>query len=391
VAADVGVATNAVDLDFWISQPDNLYNYQQLGAAGSGTVNVYSGGSVTSVSAMDYLSQTDRTIAPYTFAGFSAENPSDVSLLGYGYGGGPYTPDFEIGVPIAQTGCVAPDGTVPFTYLRIPVSAPLTYTPGTDSLYGSGKLTFKAGTFSYTAIQDLAFGGAGATTYKTPFNNSYCIQSFDGYAIQTAPAHPSDGETDSMAIYLGPTGTMVGTITISLQQQDGTYAINRASLVGVVQAHSPIDLTQVTQGTYKGFNLQPQSGSPANPAYFGATSDWITVPVFEPAAGSLVGGFESPYNILFTNPPPQVTGNILITFGTQDSSNPGLFPGAELTELDPFMTCPAAQQSTGSDGNTYCTFPVVALIEQSYGKFVIFLAGPEPTTGQSLFYALVQE
>jgi hypothetical protein len=392
VTADVGVATNAVDLDLWISHQSNNYNYQQLGAAGTGTVNVYSGGIFTDVSDVDYLAETDRTLAAYTFAGFAAENKSDVSLLAYGYGGGPYTPDFEIGVPVAQNGCVAPSGTVPFTFLRIPVSTPLAYTPGTDSLYGSGKLTYKKGAFSYSGIQEFAIGGGSATSYTVPFADSYCVQSFDGYAIEAASTNPSASEQENMAIYLGPTGTIVGTVNISLVQPDGTFAsAGRASLVGVVQASSQIDMSKASQGTYKGFNLQPQSGTPANPAYFGTPSTWITSPVFTQTSGSLVGGFESPYNVVFSNPPPQVTGNILITFGAQDSGNPGLFPSAQLTEPDPSSMCPPAQQSTGSDGNTYCTFPVVALIEQSYSKYVVFIAGPEPTTGQSLFYALVQD
>lgn len=392
VAADIGVATNAVDLDLTISSQNNSYSYQQLGAAGSGTANAISGGIFTAVSDVDYLSETDRTLAPYTFAGFAEENQSDVSLLAYGYGGGPYTPDFQIGVPVAQDGCIAPDGTVSFSFLRVPVAAPLTYTVGSDSLYGSGKLTYKNGAFSFSSTQESAIGGAAVANYKTPFANANCIQSFDGYAIQTTPTHPSDSETDNMVLYLGPTGTFVGTINMSFLQQDGTYSIGgRTALVGIVQRSQAIDVGKVTQATYKGFNLQPQSASPANPAYFGLTSQWITSPVFPQTGGDLVGGFENPYNLLFTNPPPQVVGNIHLVFGAADSANQGLFPNASLTEPDPSNMCPAAQQSTGSDGNTYCTFPVVALIEQSYSKFAIFIAGPEPTTGQSLFYALVQD
>jgi hypothetical protein len=392
VALDLGVATNTVDLDLWISHQNNSYNYQQLGAAGSGTANAISGGIFTAVSDVDFLSQTDRTLAPYTFAGFAAENPSDVSLLAYGYGGGPYTPDFQIGVPVAQDGCIAPDGTVSFSFLRIPVATPLTYTPATDTLYGSAKLTYKKGAFSFSGIQESAIGGAAAANYKTPFASGNCIQSFDGYAIQTQPTHPSASETDNMVLYLSPTGTFVAIINMSLLQQDGTYANGgRTAFVGVVQSSQSIDLGKVTSGTYKGFNLQPQSASPANPAYFGITSRWVTAPVFQQSGGDLVGGFENPYNVLFTNPPLPVTGNIHILFGAADSTNPALFPNASITEPDPSAMCPVAQQSTGSDGNLYCTFPVVALIEQSYSKSAIFIAGPEPTTGQSLFYALVQD
>jgi len=50
VAGDVGVATNAVDLDLNISHPDGSYNYEQLGAAGAGTGNAISGGIFTAVS-----------------------------------------------------------------------------------------------------------------------------------------------------------------------------------------------------------------------------------------------------------------------------------------------------------------------------------------------------
>jgi hypothetical protein len=391
-APDVGVATNAVDLDLRISHPDNSYNYQQLGAAGSGAANAVSGGIFNNVSGLDYLAQTDTTLAPYTFAGFAVENMSDVSVLDYGYGGGPFTADFEVGVPAAQDGCIAPNGTVSFSLLRVPVATPLIYTPGSDSLYGSGKMTFKEGVFSYSDIQEFSAGGTNAATYATPFANSSCIESFDGYAIQSEATHPTSSEADNMVVYMGPTGTFAGNAYTSFLQTDGTYSIPvRTGFLGVVHSAQPIDLSSVTQGNYKGFNLQPQSGSPGNPAFFGKTSMWVTSPVFEQGGGELVGGVESPFAVLFSNPPPQVTGNTRISFGAADSVESGLFPKAAITEPDPASMCPVAQQSTGSDGQVYCTFPVVALIEKSYGKFVIFIAGPEPTTGQSLFYALVQE
>jgi hypothetical protein len=187
-------------------------------------------------------------------------------------------------------------------------------------------------------------------------------------------------------VYLGATGAIVG--EIELPPSGTTYPL--ADFIGMVQPASPIDLTTVTQGSYKGLYLQPGSGQPSNLAYFGDKSAWITTPVFQQTATSLIGGNEPAINLIY-GPVAAIPGTILIDFGAQDSSHPGLFPSATVNEPDPNDLCPAEQQSSGPNGMTYCTFPVSALIGESYGKYAIFIAGPEPTTSQPLFYALVQD
>jgi hypothetical protein len=156
---------------------------------------------------------------------------------------------------------------------------------------------------------------------------------------------------------------------------------------------TPVSLPAVTAGTYKGFYLNVGfNGGLGDPAYFGTSSGWVTSPVFTQTDSSLVGGFVDGYQWLYSGlPTPAVTGNIMINFGTQDSNHPGMFPSATITEQDLSNLCNVSQQSVGSDGNTYCTFPVVVMVGETYGKYEIFIAGPEPTVGAPLLYALVQD
>lgn len=376
VALDV---SGSVNLALRVSHPDTSYNYQQMTTVGLNSP-VESGGVYTTVS--DLLQMSDTTQTPYIFSGYAAEVEGGLALFEYGYGGGPYTPDFQIGVPVAQSGCLAPKGSVNFNFIQIPVipAGDITYNATTDALYGYGSLGYENGVFSYSNVKQLASAGATASTNTVPFASSYCIQTLAGYGIESPTSAASKG-SESTLVYLGPTGTIVGQSTLGSSQ---------SNFVGAVRPSSPVDLSSVTKASYKGFYIQQGSQQPSNPAYFGSTSPWIATPVFPQTGTSLIGANESPYNLLF-GPVAPIPGIILFDFGIQDSSHPGLFPSATIKEQDGSNLCPPAQQSIGPDGFTYCTFPVAALIAENYGKYAIFIAGPEPTTGFPLFYALVED
>lgn len=368
-----------IDMTFDVSHPDKSYFYQQPGASNS---NVKSGGVFTSLGGFEDLSETDNQFVSYTFAGFSAEIEGGIALLQDAPGGSPG--DMLLAVPEQQKGCLAPNGSVKFNFLHIPVATPLTYTATTDTLYGNADLSYANGVFNYSAVQQLASGGAAASTNTIPFADSDCVSTQEGYGI-LSPQTSTSGSTGSLLVYIGATGPVVGRI-------NGAGATSgNADFIGMVQPSSPIDLTAVTKATYKGFYIEPPgTAQPASPAYFGQKSAWITTPVFKQTATSLIGGNEPVNNLIF-GPVAPIAGNILIDFGAQDSNHPGLFPNATIKEQDLSNLCPAKQQSLGPDGNTYCTFPVAALIGESYQKYAIFIAGPEPTKGAPLFYALVQD
>lgn len=366
-----------------VSQKNATYNYQeQQGVGGSTSI---SGGAISSFGDFEYF--TDTTAAQSGFFGLNAEVPGGVSLFVPAPFAFPQAA-VVVGVTQARIGCLAPDGKVAFNFILAGSPQGPTYNPQTDAVIGSATLGFADGKFSFSGVTQTGVGGSAASTGTIPFADSYCIQALAGYGIQSTSASDPTLGTETVLTYIGDTGALVGSLsydnpTTSLQSSLGW--------AGFVQPGSPIDLSSVTSGTYKGYNYNRSFGYP-DPAYFGATSQWITTPVLTQGSGQLLGGYEDfVSSVSFSTSATQVTGNVLIDFGTQDSSHPGSFPSAKFTEQDPSNLCLPAQQSVGSDGLTYCTFPVAALIGQSYGKNIIFIAGPDPTAQAGLFYALVQE
>ena len=386
--AGIDVAAGGSNWNWRISQPDHSYSYQlQQGVASVGS-GANSGGLFTTTGDFEFLS--DTTNSPYTFSGLNVEIPTGVAIFEPAFGGFPTGP-LAIGVLQQQTGCLAPDGSIQLNFLVIPANVQTLppYKAATSALYGTASLAYNNGTFSYEKVAQFALGGASASAATVPFTDGYCIQAEAGYGIQsTVTSYPGVGE-QSLLTYMGVTGQFVGEINVNAPTGPLSTAVG---VVGMVQPSSAIDLSKVTAATYRGvYDSRSAASQYADPAYFGRKSGYITSPVFTQTGTSLVGGYEDFFSLLFTNPPPRVTGDHLLDFGSQDSSNPGLFPSAKLTEPDPSNLCPSSQQSTGSDGLTYCTFPVVALVGQSYGRYVIYVGGLEPTTGAAMFYALLQD
>jgi hypothetical protein len=380
--AGIDVASgNGGSWNWRISRPDRSYNYQQQqGVLGAGSS---SGGTFTSFGDFEYLA--DNTNAPYTFAGLDAEIDSGVAVFAEAFGGSPLPP-LSVGVLQQGNGCLAPNGSVTINFLVVPYrTAVPPYNPSKDTIYGNTSLSYKDGVFSYSKVSELTVSGANASGFTFPFPDSYCIQGPAGYALQSVAAHGNNG-TQTMLAYLGATGGFVGGINSS----GGGGSVE--GLVGMTEPKAPIDLSAVTAATYKGFyySVSPSVSYP-NPAYFGKKSRWIKPPVFAQTGTSLVGGNVDFNTFIFTNPASRIAASMIVDFGAQDSSHPGLFPSATVEEPDPSNLCKPSQQSTSLDGTTYCTFPVVALIGESYGKYAIFLSGPEPTVGAPLFYALVQD
>lgn len=369
-----------------ISHPDHSYNYQlQQGVSSSGS-SANSGGIFTSLGDLDDLADTINF--PDNFAGFNTEIDSGVAIFQQAFGGFPLGPGFAAGVLQQQTGCLAPNGTVNISFLHTPVlpGPANTYHPLSDTLYGFATLGYSKGVFHYSNVTQTASGGAAASTNTVPFTDSYCTQALAGYGMQSTAVKQS-GTMQDMLAYLGSTGVMVGAI-----QTASASGAGETSMVGMVEPSAPVDLAKVTAGSYRGFYIPiAPSSQNSDPAYFGVKSHWVTAPVFTQSSTSLVGSSEGFYTLLSTLPTPTVTGNMVIDFGAQDANHNGLFPAVNITEPDPTQQCPAAQESTGSDGNLYCTFPAAALIGEAYGKYFIFLAGPEATTKAALFYALIQD
>jgi hypothetical protein len=372
------VGGGAINWQWDISLVNGTYNYQEEQGVGGATTA--SGGTISSFGDFEYL--TDTTALTPGLAGLNVEIPSGVSLFEESYGSFPQN-SLAVGVPQQQAGCLAPDGKVAFDFVVSPNAS--NYLPNTDALYGNATLAFANDTFTFSGVTQSAVTGTAATTSIISFANSYCIQALSGYAIQSTGSSVS-GLRETVLTYVGDTGTLVGAVNDSNLAGTSTGA---TTWVGFIEPGSPLDLSSVTSATYRGFNRTPTY---PDPVYFGSNSPWITTPVFQPGPGQLLGGYEDFINsITFGTSPTQVPGNILLDFGAQDGSHPGSFPAAQFTEQDPSNLCKPAQQSIGSDGLTYCTFPVVALVGESYGKYVVFVSGPDPTIQSGLFYALVQD
>jgi hypothetical protein len=373
----IAVAGTAESWNWYISQPDQTYSYQPQGGAANQANSQLSAGVFSPVGDFEYLA--DDIYYPFGLEGLNVETPSGVSIMEPSFAGNP-SYSIVVGVTLPDSGCLAPNGTVTIDYLQIPGTGSISKTVATDTLYASARLSYQKGTFSYSNVQQFASGGANASTNSIPFVDSYCVQAYAGYGMESTPVPVADSQFRSSLAYLGTSGVLAGAVT----------GPNGGGLVGVVQPSAPIDLSAVTAGTYRGYYDQDAESIYQDPAYFGAASKWVASSVFKQTASSLVGGYVDFYTFEYTYPETPVTGNILINFGAQDSSHPGLFPSASITEPNT-PSCPASKQSIGPDGNTYCTFPVAALIGKSYGKYVLFISGPELTTGYPLFYALVQD
>jgi hypothetical protein len=385
--AGLDVLANGGSWNWFIDSTNHSYNYQAQQGVASAGASVSSGGVFTQVGDFDFLS--DTTSSPYTFAGLNAEISGGVAIFEQAFGGFPTGP-LSIGVVQEQVGCLAPDGDMAINFLVIPGNPQaLPYHASTDALYGNAKLNFQNGTFDYTSVAQFASGGASASTQMIPFSNSYCVQADAGYGIQSGVTKLANGASESELTYLGDTGQLVSEVYVTPANGGLTSGIG---VLALVEPSTAIDLSQVTAGSYRGvYSARSAASQYADPAYFGTKSSFVGSPIFPQTGTSLVGGYEDFFTLLFTNPAPAVPGNVLLDFGTQDASHNGLFPAATLKEQDPSNHCSSSQQSIGPDGLTYCTFPVTVLVGQSYGKFVIYIAGPEPTAGNALFYALVQD
>jgi hypothetical protein len=373
----IAVAGTAESWNWYISQPNQSYSYQPQEGAANQNNSQPSSGVFSPVGDFEYLA--DDLYYPFGLEGLNVEIPTGVSVFEPSFAGNP-SYAIVVGVVLPDGGCLAPKGTVAIDYLQIPGTATVSKTVATDSLYASAGLSYQNGAFSYSKVEQFAIGGEGASTNTIPFVDSYCVQAYAGYGIESPPVPAAGGASNSSLMYLGASGVLAGAIS----------GPNGSGLVGVVQPSAPIDLSAVTAGAYRGYYDQDAESIYQDPAYFGVSSKWVASPVFKQTGSSLVGGYVDFYTFEYTYPETPVSGNILIDFGAQDSAHPGLFPSASITEPNT-PSCPASKLSTGPDGKTYCTFPVAALIGESYGKYVIFISGPELTTGYPLFYALVQD
>jgi hypothetical protein len=314
-----------------------------------------------------------------TVVGFSSEIPSGVVVFNDSYS----TIPSSLGTPRQVNGCIEPSGSVAVDFLALPFSFSAA-TPSTDTLYGNASMSYTKSTFHYMNLQQYAAGGATATTNTVALPDALCTSTVEGNVMES-PADAASSHAPSIAT-LSPTGIL----QVASTPQAGPPAYSGERLLGMVEPKSSVDLASVTQGSYRGRAVDPTGVKSYSLAYFGVASAWITSPVFTQTATSLVGASVSSTSFI-NGTARKRTGNIMIDFGVQDSSHPGLFSKATITEPDSTNACPASLQSTGPDGNTYCTFPVAALIGEHYGKYIIFIVGQEIPKGVPMAYMLIQD
>lgn len=364
---------------YQLSNSNSTFSAQNvsLNTAGGGGQDSFGGIFITNGD-FQVLVPTPNLSSP---VGYSTEIPSGVVVFNEAYSAS--NVPSSIGTPRQVNGCVQPDGSVTVDFLQIP-GAWTTLSPSTDTLYGNTTLSYSNSAFHYTNLQQYAAGGAAATTNTVALPGALCTSTVEGYVMET-PADATSGHAPSIAT-LSPTGIL----QLASTPQTGPPAYSGQRLLGMVEPKSAIDLGNVAQGSYRGRILDPSGVYSYTLAYFGVTSAWITTPVFTQTATSLVGASVSS-NSFANSTAKKRTGNIVIDLGAQDSKHSGLFPQAAITEADPSGLCSASIQSTGSDGNTYCTFPVAALIGQHYGKYAIFITGQEIPRGVPIFYVLMQD
>jgi hypothetical protein len=71
--------------------------------------------------------------------------------------------------------------------------------------------------------------------------------------------------------------------------------------------------------------------------------------------------------------PTTIAGtDITLALGAQNGSQNGLYNLATITIPDPNQVCSGSEAGRDGGGNPTCTFPAVALVAGSQGRFAIF-------------------
>jgi hypothetical protein len=310
--------------------------------------------------------------------GYAAEIPGRAVLL---------EPGSDTAAPvfaIEQDSCFPINGNVRFQYVNMP-SAAQSNSPEYGSIEAQtstdgGSWTFGAqAQYQLPRTMGLLFGASTVQpgTIDTQTSNlgvfpGTCTVSNGQATIAASPnvSSPIPTSNAPTKIVIGPTGFFLEDQSTGAQTQNAPDAF---SLIGVIQPSSALVTSTITAAKYVGFLREAGNGGGAvtQPIGFGQ--------IIAGAGTSITGGtFVDDDITQFQN------SNIVITLGTQDPLNNGLYSLASITVPDPTNVC-FVDPTTGrigvlggvpgvdQFGSQTCTFNGVAVVGNQENKYSIFI------------------
>jgi hypothetical protein len=313
--------------------------------------------------------------------GYALEVQSRMALLRPGDA----TAGLVLSVP--QTTCYDIPYRLRFNYIPMEAGAAYNHT-FTTSNYGSvvASTNSTGASWQYENLQGSIVSGPASFTGSCAVANGQAAMSVSGnslfnlYNNNYSPNYLA-GNTLNTSLAIGSSGVFVSN---QANESSPTPSHNAAGVAGVAEPAIALTTTTVAAGKYLGFITQPVTG--ANSQFAGTTSP-VSFGQTASSGTTMTGGVFPNDDV--TLPP---NANISITLGAQSSTYNGLYPNAAVTMLDPNQNCTTwiNQGNSGSssltvgttaDGYVTCTFPVVAVVGNPEGKYVIFLDAFNYTAG----------
>lgn len=314
------------------------------------------------------------SVGQFVSAGYALAIPGELAM---------FSPASNTTAPIIAAGMSScPVATNAETVLI--VAMPGAYWSATSSAaYGSLQVnsdaTGTAWIFAHQSQSPLV-GAASLPSYPASFSGT-CGQGVAGYSISVLAtvAAPYNNPT----ISISPNGFFTETATgLNLNPTiGGDYA--QQPFVGVVAPSSALNTTSLAAGKYLGFEYESLPG----------TVNSVPVTTQLVSFGSVVVGSGTTITGgVFLNDDPSQTAasNITVNFGSQSTSQNGLYPTVTVTIPDTSTIAGTCAKNGGTPGKTasgglLCSFTAVAIAGNPLNKFAIFLIGQDPTQSNAPF------
>jgi hypothetical protein len=374
-----------------IDDTQEQYSYQALTYPAS--PNTPTGGTFLQTIGFDALTSPTGGAG-----GYVAEVPGRAVLLEPG--GDTVPPVFAV----QQSSCFPINGNVRFSFVAMPSEYP---NNNDNPSYGSIEAQTNADGTSWMFVSQaqyglpITMGAPGTTTVEpgTPIGVETYLPTFpatcsvtNGNAtITAAPNVSAIGANNPVSklpvtVAVGPTGFFLLDQSTGTQPSATPSGFAPASFLGVIQPSSPLTTSSIVAPQYVGFLREAAFNGGAGTVI--SKTEPIGFGQVTPGAGTAMTGgtFLNEDITQFQN------SNIVITLGTQDPANNGVYSLATLTVpdlknvcvYDPFANEPGVPGGVaGVDqfGNETCTFNAVAVVGNPENKYAIFIAAKDVVNG----------
>ncbi len=304
--------------------------------------------------------------------GFALETSGRAAVIRYG-------DIFQPVVPLAPANaCATINGTVTYEYVTVPGGAsPPSWLPNRDTSYGTFQVTTDGTTWNISNITQFTLSGSATANPGTGMPTAFCGIGLAGYAV-TAASDQMNPPVATATMGFGPTGFFLEDNGSAQATPVGVVPSNAlgagVGAIGVVQPSAALNTSDVVATQYLGFYYEPGiqgGGAVTQLASFGCSGSTCPSPSTPTA---IIGGVfpntggSSPVDE--PNLPP--AQDVTIDLGTQDPTNPGLYPSASVTISG-------------------VTFPAAAVVGSLENKYAIFVIAQDSISNTPLAIYLFQQ